>query len=309
MTSSFRTVFVLALFICAIHQSKQEPCEPGMITNLTLNDNYILTWQTPADEKCEIQSYLVYISTVNGTVHYTYNVALPRLSIHTLPVCQGYTFRVHQVSTDSVTGLGWSLYMITPPPSDASLALDYLTLTEEDRDIRLQWSLEDQWVACARRYRVLIYNEDADEITDLYTISNTLLINNLVPCAHYTLGVTAIFTLIEEGPTTTVEHTVVDAVTAAPGVAGVRPEGTRVNFNWTLDAYNSNRCPIYSLVIDGSPYFNVSYDIQDQENRTPLPLTITGLSPNSLYILRVNTINSAGSSPPLQMAIQTSASD
>ncbi|KAJ8948729.1 hypothetical protein NQ318_017897 [Aromia moschata] len=269
MISTSLVLFVAAFFIFGVAPTRQEVCEPGLVTNLQLNDNYTLTWETPEDEQCDISSYIVYMTFRNGTVHYTYTVLLRYIHFNNLPSCESYTFSVHQISRDNVTGAEMSLYVVTPPPSEANLALEYVSITDQDGRPRLEWSLEEEWQSCASRYRVIIYNEDTDDTLDIYTQLTNITLNSILPCTRYTIGVVALFTLVEQGPISALSYTGAARVTNTPVVLGISVEQTRVNIEWQLEELSRNRCPISTLAVDGSPSFNLTYTIQNQENRTP----------------------------------------
>ncbi|KAJ8948731.1 hypothetical protein NQ318_017899 [Aromia moschata] len=298
-------IFFLVLFaLGGVHLSKQEVCEPGYVTNLTLNQDYTLSWETPPDETCEIQSYIVFITTLNGTLQYALPTMRPAIQFHTLPECTSYIFRVHQVSTDNVQGLGWSVQLVTPPTSDANLQLQYVRISQTETHARLEWSLEEEWASCASRYRVVIIDEDTNDATDIYTQATFVNLNSVVPCGRYTVGVVALFTLVEQGPIFTIQHTSLGRVTNVPQVTDLQIGSTSATITVELEEYSRNRCALSNLIFDASPSFNLTYTIQNQANRV-LPVTITNLVPNTLYYLRISAVNTAGSSNPFLLAIQT----
>ncbi|KAJ8985135.1 hypothetical protein NQ317_012786 [Molorchus minor] len=298
--------FLMVSCIAAIHLVTSDTCAPGTVTNLYLNGSGILTWDTDSSEECDISYYIVYVTLLNGSIQWTYTTEEAYAEVGHLEPCTGYSFRVHQVSTDNVTGTGWAIYSVTPPPSDADLALQSVNLTQDDRRVRLQWALDSQYARCARRYRVVVYNEDNDTPIDYYTTLTSLYVNNIVPCAHYTFAIRGLFTLEEEGPITVVQHTAAQYPAAIPSLASISADVSTVSFTWNLDDLDTNRCEMTELIFDGS--ISVSYPINDQENRTPLSLTLSTLRADTLYYLRVRVNNTAGLSDPFQLAFQTDES-
>ncbi|KAJ8948730.1 hypothetical protein NQ318_017898 [Aromia moschata] len=305
MTSSFFSLVVVTFIVGGIGLTTQEPCEPGYVTDLEVNDNFTVSWKTPDDENCQIDHYFVYMSFLNGSIQHTYSVITEYIHFTHLRSCEAYSIRVHQVSSDNIIGLGLGILLVAPPPEEANLGLNFVNVTQVGANVRLDWSLDDEWRTCANRYRVVVVNEDSNDAMDIYTQATSLILNHLVPCGHYTLTVVALFTVFQEGPITAVRHTAIDRITTAPAVAGITVEQTSVTIEWVLEEYSSNRCPINSIVIDGSPSFNLTYPVEDQVNRTPLPLTISNLNTNSMYYLRVRADNSAGPSSPTLLAVQT----
>ncbi|KAJ8985134.1 hypothetical protein NQ317_012785 [Molorchus minor] len=303
-----RCIFFLLSCIAAIHLVTSDGCAPGTVTNLSLNGSGILTWDTDSGEECQISYYIVYVTLLNGTIQWTYTTEEPHAEVTHLEPCEGYSFRVHQVSSDNVTGTGWAIYSVTPPPSDADLALQSVRLTQDDRRVRLEWALDGQYARCARRYRVVVYNEDSDIPEDHYTSLTSLYVNNIVPCAHYTFAIRALFTLEEEGPITSLQHTAAQYPAAIPSLASISTSDQTVSFTWHLDDLQTNRCDMTALIFDGAPYISASYPIYDQANRTPLSLTISSLRADTLYYLRVRVNNTAGLSDPFQIAFQTQES-
>ncbi|KAJ8985137.1 hypothetical protein NQ317_012788 [Molorchus minor] len=282
-------------------------CRPGIVRNVRLSTNSTLTWEPPLSESCDIDYYVVYVSLLNSdpSQTWTYFVNERSLDLSSLEACQRYSFQITQVTTENVTGSPGIVNSVTPPPSEANLEIKYLNLTTSVRNILLNWALDEEWSSCAQHYRVVLYNEDDDTATDLYTSLNSLTISNLIPCAAYTITVRAIFNLEEEGPPYVVRHDAPEFVTNTPTLLSYDVLSDTINLTFRLQTLQNNRCPIYSLDINASPWFNRSFPITDQNSRTPISIGLTDLTPDSLYYLRVTANNSAGVTLPFQVAFQT----
>ncbi|KAJ8948733.1 hypothetical protein NQ318_017901 [Aromia moschata] len=301
-----RFTFLLGILAGTIHLSIQdEECVPGTVQNLTLTANSTLNWVTPNTEQCSIAAYLVEVALQDGTLQWSYTTQDTTVDVGHLEPCQTYFFRVFQVSTDNITGSGWTVYANTPPNSDVDLELAYVNHTQVGHTVRLEWGLAPQHAHCARRYRVVIYVDETNVAFDQYTTLTAMNINNLIPCTNYTFAVRALFTLIEDGPATLVEHRTYDDINSRPELISVTPDRNKVTLVWQLQEYSRNRCHISSLHLNGSPNFDINLEIPDQTNRNPFPVTIDNLAAAGLYYLRTSVVNSAGESAPFLMAVQT----
>ncbi|KAJ8948734.1 hypothetical protein NQ318_017902 [Aromia moschata] len=194
--------------------------------------------------------------------------------------------------------------IVTPPPSDANLALDDVQYVPNGRHVELRWSLEEQWASCAQRYRVVILNEDTSVASDLYTTSTSVTLINLIPCGSYMFTVRALFTLEEEGPVSVVRHVVDPAATTRPTLESFTLGTNSIALTMQLQALAQNRCPIYNVEVK-SPSFTATYLVTDQNSRTSFPLSITGLQPNTMYYVQISANNTVGATSPFQAAFQT----
>ncbi|KAJ8985136.1 hypothetical protein NQ317_012787, partial [Molorchus minor] len=314
---------------------------PSTVRNLRLSANNTLSWDPPLNENCEIAHYLVYVLLLDSdpAQYWTYDVTERSLDTSHLEgmskifisdkasvhgqrggVCGTYQHR-YSTTICSYNLLSWTYWLarrrseryelsdlflaIQYVQEKANLEINYVNVTTSERNVVLEWALDQEWSSCAQRYRIVLYNEDDDAATDLYTSSNSLTVSSLIPCATYTITVRAIFNLEEEGPPYVVKQDAPEFVTDTPTLLDYKVTSTSIDLTFRLQTLENNRCPIYSLDVNASPWFNTSYQITDQNNRTPFSINLTDLTPNSLYYFRVSANNSAGVTLPFQVAFQT----
>ncbi|KAJ8948735.1 hypothetical protein NQ318_017903 [Aromia moschata] len=303
--SSILALILSCIFFILINGQDNEYCEPGPVENLQLTESGTLTWDTPDSESCEIAQYTVSVSISGTDEQRTYTVTEPLLDLGDLTPCVRYDFQVRQVSSDNVAGSAAAIHTITPPPPEANLTLQHITIVPVGRNIRLEWSVNDDWVQCAERYRLVIVNEVTNTAADVYTTTTAMTVIGLVPCVPYTFTVAALFTLEEGGPPTLVRHVAPAAETSSPTLESFTLGTRSLDLVIGLERFNINGCPIYEVLVDASPTFTASYPVSDQSTRMSFPISITDLQPANLYYLRISANNTFGVTSPLQVAFQT----
>ncbi|KAJ8985128.1 hypothetical protein NQ317_012779 [Molorchus minor] len=300
MSRSF--TYSLVLVSCAAVIIAQT-CRPTNVQNLQLLNNAVLTWEPADNENCSIVFYVVYAHS-DGDIDHSYSVTDPSLNVSSLPLCQSIRFTVVAVSSDNINGPDTLLFDRMPLPSNANLSVAFVMVSEDQRGVHLQWTMDSYWSACADRFRVIIDDEDDDTVVDIYTRDYFSNITSLIPCTHYTFGVVALYNIVEEGPVTVVSLQTLERRMRAPVLESINLGTTSVDLTWRLQSVQENRCNVIELDVDASS-FNVTQPIEDTPDREPISLTINGLQPGSLYLLNVTAVNSAGPSIPTLLGIQT----
>ncbi|KAJ8930363.1 hypothetical protein NQ314_016841 [Rhamnusium bicolor] len=165
-----------------------------------------------------------------------------------------------------------------------------------------EWGVDEQYTLCVHYYRVVIQNP---EVIDVYVGNNYLIWDDLSPCSFYEFTVRAIYNLAIEGPIAETNYVAPPEPTGLPTLANVAAGTTHVNITWRLPSYIGNRCPITSLVVDGSPYYSQAFPIEDHPQRPNPTINISPLNPDTMYFLRIYVVNSGGMSNPFLIAVQT----
>ncbi|KAJ8948727.1 hypothetical protein NQ318_017895, partial [Aromia moschata] len=284
----------------------QLPCAPLGVLNLSISMDAVVTWDPNPAEECGVSYHLVYVDSDTGR-EYTYWVAGTSLNISFLPVCDNYVFTVVPISTENVEGEEVSLATKIPLPANANLTVALLMVSQDGDDVTIQWIMDDAWIKCADRFRVIINDEEIDHIQDIYTFDTSIVIPDLAPCTTYEFGVVAIYNWVIEGPVTVVRRTIPEGVQSPPTLIGVELAPRNVTLLWLLQSYASNKCPVSAAFVDIANNYNTTVSILDQTSRQPIRITLSDLVPNSLYIVNTTVINSAGSSRAVPIAIQTTS--
>ncbi|KAJ8948726.1 hypothetical protein NQ318_017894 [Aromia moschata] len=292
----------------------QLPCVPLSVVNLTMSLDALVTWDPNPDQNCSTSHYLIYVDSDAGR-HFIYAVTRTTLNVSYLPVCDNYVFTVCiSGCISSPDGESETIKNRYPGRDlnnahrDVNLTVALLQVSQEENDdVYLEWSMDDDWLKCADRFRVIINDEEIDHIQDIYTFNTSIVIPSLAPCTTYEFGVVAIYNWVTEGPVTVVRHTIPEGVQSPPTLAGVELAAREVTLSWQLDSYARNKCPVSSAFVNIANNYNTTVSILDQTDRQPINITLSSLVPNSLYIVNTTVINSAGSSSAVLIAVQTTS--
>ncbi|KAJ8985131.1 hypothetical protein NQ317_012782 [Molorchus minor] len=299
-------LFVLILSCFAVSQvigDDDDSCRPSWVRSLRVTDEAILTWTEAPDEECDVAYYLVQV-TYRGEQS-TYTTEEMQLNVSFVPPCESVTFTVIPISTNDVQG-GTSTHGLRMPiPPDANLTIQYIRVSSQDGHVTLNWDLDEEWRICTSRFRVIIYEEESDTPADIYVSDTTLIIPFLVPCSGYILGVTAVHSLTQQGPVSTVRYTVPAHRLISPTVQGITLGKTYVYMEWHIDSYVHNRCAVSSLVVTSTPSFSLAFPITNNYERPTISTNITNLQPEIMYFLNVTVVNTAGPSVPTLISVQT----
>ncbi|KAJ8985127.1 hypothetical protein NQ317_012778 [Molorchus minor] len=340
-------LFGLVSFLAVLQINGQQPCIPLAVTNITISFEAVVSWDTNATESCELSYFLVYVDSDVGT-EYVYAVARNTLAVSFLPVCDNYIFRITPISTENVEGEEASLVTKIPLPvvtyhyqhqclvlamaffllftqntanskfsasrhiniahSNLTVAMVQVSHEPDINGVHLEWSMDDAWLKCADRFRVVIDDQEVDYLQDIYTFETSITIPDLSPCTTYDFGVVAIYNWAIEGPITIVSHAMPEGVQRPPRLTIAELQPTSANLVWTLDSYARNKCPVTQAIVR---FFEtndtLTFDILDQTDREPFNVTLTNLTPDRIYLLNTTVINSAGESPAVYLAFQTTA--
>ncbi|KAJ8926600.1 hypothetical protein NQ314_021009 [Rhamnusium bicolor] len=125
----------------------------------------------------------------------------------------------------------------------------------------------------------------------------------------YEFEIRAIIGAQQEGDSIYFNYTTTASPSATPTLGSMNQGSTTVNITWNLQSYSENRCPITSLIADGSPNFYDVFPVVDSSLRQPYSMIIRHLRPSTIYLCRIYVVNSAGNSSALAIAIQTQPSD
>ncbi|KAJ8985141.1 hypothetical protein NQ317_012792, partial [Molorchus minor] len=256
------------IFTCVafLRTDGQSECRPGIPRTVYMHLNFRLQWEPPLPETCEIAYYIVRIIEHSDPPNeWRYEETGIYVNVSHLDECTWFTFLVSAVSTDGVEGSPGEEDLITPPPSEVDMEIDYLSASSVGRDIYLQWGLLEDWTPCAYLYRVVTYNEEEHTIVGRYTNATSMTITDIIPCGQYRFEVSALFNSQLEGPRRQVRYVAPEAETAIPNLLNLNVTSTSMNLTLELDSVKVNRCPIYNIDVDASPWFNASYEITDQE--------------------------------------------
>ncbi|KAJ8948724.1 hypothetical protein NQ318_017892 [Aromia moschata] len=90
----------------------------------------------------------------------------------------------------------------------ANLTVALITVSQDGDDVTIEWTMDDAWINCADRFRVIISDEEIDHLQDIYTFDTSIVIPDLAPCTAYEFGVVAIYNWLIEGPVTVVTRTI-----------------------------------------------------------------------------------------------------
>ncbi|KAJ8926292.1 hypothetical protein NQ314_021351 [Rhamnusium bicolor] len=275
---------------------------PEAVKELTLELNSTLHWY--ASTNCDDTHYLIYI-IFEDNVRHIHQVNETWLDVSFLPECERYRFIV-MARSDGIASQQAIIEYDMPLEPDANVTITQLVLTQLGATgVRLDWSVDDKFARCVNFFRVVRFDGESVPI-DTYTSFYEHTFNNLVPCSSYEFTVTPIYNLYQvEGGIGVVWHESPALVAPAPQLESVRPGISYADITWRLPLYTTNRCLISSLVVDGSPYINLTIPIYDSPQRPIVPVHVSPLEPDRMYLFRVTMINSGGRSTPVQIAIQT----
>ncbi|KAJ8985129.1 hypothetical protein NQ317_012780 [Molorchus minor] len=306
MVSQFLRVVLLVACVAVAQIYGDDPCSPLTVQNVSIDENSTLSWEPAADDSCTTDHYLVHIHNLE-IVEYTYIVRTTTLALDFLPVCQPYRFIITPISPDNVQGVERIHFARMPLPLDANLTVGLAMVSEQNQGVTLSWVMASQWEDCAQRFRVIIDDEDDNNLVDVYTSEMSIDIYNLIPCTHYAFGVVALYNVVLEGPVTVVRRTLNGYVQSAPRLASISATTTSVDLTVQLNTVIQNRCTVNSIEVDvkGATNFNVSEPVDDTDAREPVTVSLTGLQAGSIYLLNLTSVNTAGQSAPTILAVQT----
>ncbi|KAJ8985144.1 hypothetical protein NQ317_012795 [Molorchus minor] len=297
-------VLVFSCFVYAQQIGVADCCEPSGVRSGTISGDYVLSWSPPPEEPCIISHYLVYV--LSGGEEKVYTSEETALDVSYLPPCASVQFTIIPVSSDDVEGGFYRLHLSLPVPTDANVTIQYIGISSsESGHVTLSWDLDDEWKLCTNRFRVLIYELESDTPGDFYVTSNNLTVSYLVPCTHYTFGVTAIHSFDQQGPVSIVRYTTPAVRLIPPTVQSLTVGTTSVSLEWHIDSYIHNRCEVTSIVVNGSPHFTVTYPVHDDIERPLITTNVANLQPENMYFLNVTVVNTAGPSKPTLIGVQT----
>ncbi|KAJ8985132.1 hypothetical protein NQ317_012783 [Molorchus minor] len=285
----------------------QNECTSNRITNFTLSDDAIISWEPLPTEGCTIDYYLVYTRSGQEPERF-FNVTDTVMDISSyMQICATAIIHVIPVSSEGIQGSNYMMITTMPLPSNVNFTIDYIRVSPsgDDGSVLFEWGINQEWRSCVRHYHLVIYDEDGDEAVDHFPTTTSYTLTNLVACTNYNFGVRAMYNLEHEGPLSFVKYVTPSARLPPPALESISLGSTTANVTFSLQPYLENRCHASSLSIFASPYFSVVYPITDQINRPAVTSSINNLLPDTLYLLNVTVNNTAGMSRPTLLAVQT----
>ncbi|KAH0998376.1 uncharacterized protein LOC125505685 [Dendroctonus ponderosae] len=309
-------VFAPTLLVAIFLASSNAVCIPGQVSNVVLSSNYSLSWSEASNpNNCTINNYVVevldtedstifQVQTVTNILHYNFNF---------LDMCKSYSFNVHALTSEFVLGPADSYSATTEPLDSANLTLAYVELDENegsDDAIEISWDLaSDEASRCVTSYRVVYWDERNNAQEDFVT-SKSFAFEEEAACRNYTVQVSAIIGNPNiEGPRLTTEFPGHSKVPEVPTSIDVSTTPDSVTMIWKVESYETNLCTMLALNVRtlGAP--NDETDLRvlitDDVLRPDVIVTLTGLSPNTVYTSYVNAENEAGTSKEVTVIFQT----
>ncbi|KAJ8925168.1 hypothetical protein NQ315_001353 [Exocentrus adspersus] len=276
----------------------------GVVQNLRIHANATLSWQLREREPCQVDEFQ--IDLVGGMEEqYHFRVKITSVDLSFLEVCEEWRFVVTPIS-EGVLGYQRALTGYIPLPSDADLSLSYFNVSHlESKHLLLEWDLNNHTHGdCTLRYRITVTDQDTSLTWDLYLTGYSARLRTLSPCATYSFTIRAVnnaYPLIE-GPLRTREVELPPHPQDAPKLVTMEIGATSINMSWRLENYLDQRCPVRSMRVDGGTNFDVEVPVTE---RFPVQVELEGLNHNTMYYFLISVENSAGTSPVVQMAVQT----
>ncbi|KAJ8926293.1 hypothetical protein NQ314_021352 [Rhamnusium bicolor] len=289
------------LVLVTFHGAHGEDCVPNSVQDLQLDLNSILHWS--ASTNCEDTSYLVYI-LFEDTIQHIYQTHDIWLDVSFLPACEVFRFILVAIS-ENLASDGRIIESTLPIEPDGSVSVTQLVAVQQGEDnISLEWSLDEKFEKCVRYFRV-VYWDGETLPRESYSTINHINISDFSPCTHYEFTVKPIYKTMQEGGIAQISYETSAHSLDLLELDSIRPGVTFADMTLKLPPYSINRCPISSLVVDGSPYINLTIPITDTPERAPVPVHVSPLQPDKMYLFRLYSINSGGASKVFQIAIQT----
>ncbi|KAJ8926294.1 hypothetical protein NQ314_021353 [Rhamnusium bicolor] len=295
----FRTLclLILTVFQCV----RSQDCVPEPVEGLQLDVNSTLHWR--ASTNCDDTSYLIYM-IYQETVEHFYQVYDTWLDVSFLNACEFYRFVVVAVA---YTSLSTEKYLDTTLPAkpDANLTVTQIHVTPQGENaVYLEWALDEKFEKCVQYFRIVHWDGQTVPV-DTYTTDDNIVIDNLVPCTRLEFTVTPIYNDELEGGVGVIMYETPAQSAGLAQLESVRPGITYADMTWRLPPYATNRCRISTFIVDGSPYINLTIPITDTPGRPSVPVHVSPLQSDRMYLFYITIVNSGGPSRPVPIAIQT----